>query len=430
MKLPATSRDDGAVAVVTALVLVVLMAAVALTVDVGGLLLRRRMMVNGADAAALAAAQSCADAGLGDPEAAADAYAAKNVQVTDSGLSGGIINGVDPESGEAWTIDCGVAVSGHVTVRYESDQSLFFAPVLGFEHTSEVTTQATASWGAAGSAGPIPLVIYEGFFQGNRCDVPYVAENTVCYIWEDNDLSGGGNFGFLDVGDGWDVGKADACNNSGGDNQLAAWIGGYEPVETLDLNYPYATWVCTREGNGGNNVAWRELERLIGQTRDFPIVGTSPADVEPAQIGTPQPKYNVIGFAHFQILGVNMPSKATLTCPIPSTATLPFDLMAACAPSSGTYIEGSASGDKGAKLTVDANGVITAWSKQPSEVSFETSESADCGGNPAPNSSAHCLVLKWKGTSFGGGEPGGGANFGLLAGQLCDLAYRTCLDQE
>jgi len=34
------------------------------------------------------------------------------------------------------------------------------------------------------------------------------------------------------------------------------------------------------------------------------------------------------------------------------------------------------------------------------------------------------------GTTFGGGEPGGGANFGLLAGQLCDLAYRTCLDQE
>ena len=85
------SREDGAVAVITAIVLVVLMAAVALTVDVGGLLLRRRAMVNGADAAALAAAQSCADASLGDPESAADDYAAKNVPVTDGGLTGGII---------------------------------------------------------------------------------------------------------------------------------------------------------------------------------------------------------------------------------------------------------------------------------------------------------------------------------------------------
>jgi Flp pilus assembly protein TadG len=429
MRAGTVRREEGAVAVITAIVLVVLMAAVALTVDVGGLMLRRRAMVNGADAAALAAAQSCADASLGDPEALADEYAAKNVPITDSGLTGGIIAGTDPESGRPWTINCRADVTGHVTVRYQSDQSLFFAPVLGFSHTSEVTSQATASWGAAGAAGPIPLVIYEGFFQGTRCNVPFVAEGTVCYIWEDNDLSGGGNFGFLDVAEGWDVGKADRCDNAGGADQLGDWISGDDPVEILGLNYPNATWVCTREGNGGNNVAWNALEDLIGETRDFPIVGVSPGDGEPAQVGTPQPKYNVIGFAHFEILGVNMASKDSLSCVIPPTATVPFDLMAACAPSGGTYIAGSASGDKGAKLTVDANGVITAWSKQPSVVTFETTDSADCGGNPAPNSSAHCLVLKWKGSTFGGSEPGHGANFGLLAGQLCDLTYDSCLDQ-
>lgn len=430
MKRTRQRREEGAVAVITALVLVALMAGVALTVDVGGLLLRRRAMVNGADAAALAAAQSCADATLGSPEAMADEYAAKNVPITDGGLTGGVVTGVDPESGQQWTLNCGVDITGHVSVRYESDQSLFFAPVLGFDHTSEVTSRATASWGAAGAAGPIPLVIYEGFFQGNRCDVPNVSENTVCYIWEDNDLSGGGNFGFLDVGEGWNVGKTDRCDNAGGADQLAGWISGADPAEIVELNYPNATWVCTREGNGGNNVAWQALEDLIGQVRDFPIVGVSPADGEPAQVGTPQPKYNVIGFAHFEIVGVNMPSKDTLSCTIPPTATLPFDLMAACAPSGGTYIDGSADADRGARLTVDANGVITAWSRQPSVVTFETTDSADCGGNPAPNSSAHCLVLRWKGYEYGGGNPGGGANFGLLAAQLCDLAYGSCLDQE
>src|SRR6266705_1830897 len=49
-------REEGAVAIMVALLLVVFMAAVALTVDVGGLYLRRRALVNGSDAAALSAA--------------------------------------------------------------------------------------------------------------------------------------------------------------------------------------------------------------------------------------------------------------------------------------------------------------------------------------------------------------------------------------
>ena len=53
-------REEGVVAVVVALCLVVLMGGVALTLDVGSLLYRRREMVNGADAAALAAAMECA----------------------------------------------------------------------------------------------------------------------------------------------------------------------------------------------------------------------------------------------------------------------------------------------------------------------------------------------------------------------------------
>ncbi|MEZ0236380.1 MAG: pilus assembly protein TadG-related protein [Actinomycetota bacterium] len=426
MRRTAHRREEGAVAVITALVLVALMAGVALTVDVGGMLLRRRAMVNGADAAALAAAQSCADATLGSPEALADEYAAKNVPITDGGLTGGVITGIDPESGQQWTINCGVDVTGHVSVRYQSDQSLFFAPVLGFDQTSEVTSRATASWGAAGATGPIPLVIYQGFFQGNRCDVPNVAENTVCYIWEDNDLSGGGDFGFLSVGEGWDVGKSDDCNNSGGSDQLAGWMNGADPVEVQDLNYPNATWVCTIDGARGNNIVWQALEDLAGQIRDFPIVGVSPGDGEPAQVFPPQPKYNVVGFAQFEIMGVNMPSQEALSCAIPPTATLPFDLMATCATPGDGYIQGSARAN-GANLTVDANGVITAWSRQPNIVTFETTGSAECGGNPPPNSSAHCLVLKWKGARIGGAEPGGGAYFGLLAAQLCDLPYRSCI---
>lgn len=66
-------REDGVVGVVVAICLVVLMGAVAFTLDVGGLLYRRREMVNGADAAALAAAIECSKGnGLGAATVAAN----------------------------------------------------------------------------------------------------------------------------------------------------------------------------------------------------------------------------------------------------------------------------------------------------------------------------------------------------------------------
>ena len=58
--------DEGAIAIVVAVCLIVMMAAAALTVDVGGLYLRRRSLVNGADSAALSAARTCARGGHDD----------------------------------------------------------------------------------------------------------------------------------------------------------------------------------------------------------------------------------------------------------------------------------------------------------------------------------------------------------------------------
>jgi Flp pilus assembly protein TadG len=54
------TEQEGAVAILVAILLVVLLAAVAMSVDAGGLYLRRRALVNGSDSAALAAARTCA----------------------------------------------------------------------------------------------------------------------------------------------------------------------------------------------------------------------------------------------------------------------------------------------------------------------------------------------------------------------------------
>ena len=76
--------EEGAVAVIVVLSLVALIGVTVLTVDVGQLLFKRRAMVNASDAAALAAAQSCAGVDDSDsPEAMADLFAVDNVSVAE-----------------------------------------------------------------------------------------------------------------------------------------------------------------------------------------------------------------------------------------------------------------------------------------------------------------------------------------------------------
>lgn len=422
-------RDErGATAVIVVLSLFALFGLIVLTVDVGGLLFARRGMVNASDAAALAAAQSCAGP-TEDAEVFADQYAVSNVDTV-----------VTAGANITELVNCHANRAGFVSVRYSRNFPLFFAGVLGAEGDGQVTTAATAHWGPTGNVAPIPLVIYEGALQG-PCDIPNVEPGATCYIWEANDFGvGGGNFGFLDVGDGWNVAKNARCNNTGGANQLEEWISG-GPIEISGLNYPNATWVCTREIEGGNDPAWRALEDLIGETRDFPIVGVTPADGEPQFIGTPQSKYNVIGFAHFEIVDVRMASKldsGDVACDgINRTTPQPVDLMACVnAPSDATYADDAAFTGNwgGTNPQIDDEGLLTWTGTLPNgnkSVRFHyESLVGDCGGLPLPggNASAHCLVLRWNGASIGGTNPGGGANLGIYSVALCDRQIGSCLE--
>jgi Flp pilus assembly protein TadG len=312
----AGSEQDGAVAIIVALCLVAVMAMVVLTVDVGALLVRRRSMVNGADAAALAAAKSCFGVEDSDvPGDLADQYAVDN----STGLApedGGIVPGE--------TRNCDNGKSGHVTVRYQQAVSLAFAPVLGLDDSGDVTTKATASWGATGAASPIPLVLNAGAFQG-PCKVPDVPVGTTCFLWYDNSLFGGSAFGFLDIKypGGWDVTATDNCNNAGGANQLQDWIKGIG-VGSLHLNYPSHTYVCVDGGLRGqvSTAVWGEITKLIGLTRDFPINGVSPADnaVQVMKNGQVD-KYNIIGFAQMRIENVLSPADAGGSPGIDDTCT-------------------------------------------------------------------------------------------------------------
>src|SRR5262245_19910467 len=316
-------REEGAVAIMVALMLVVFMAAVALTVDVGGLYLRRRALVNGSDAAALGAAGTCArgvgnDSTFATPEKAADFEVQMNAPITTTEVAG--VDITYPPAG-----GCAVPSQyGHLSVQYTSQQALYFAPVLGFNHETPVTTAATASWGL-GSNNPVPIVLSS--LLGVRCPVPpsgWPTRGDTCAFWYDNDRLNAGDFAFLSLNPaGWDVGPGDVPSDctgaqSGGTSNLTHWIDGSLPA-SVTLNWTDPTYVCDDTGirgvggkGGPNSQVWSALNALKGQTRDFPInwegPGAPPIDDAPVQ-GTVYHsgsilKYDIIGFASLTIQDV------------------------------------------------------------------------------------------------------------------------------
>jgi Putative Flp pilus-assembly TadE/G-like len=473
-------REEGAVAIMVALLLVVFMAAVALTVDVGGLYLRRRALVNGSDAAAMGSARTCTrggnDVALGgyaSPEDAADFLVQHNAPITTDE-----VNGPDPNI--TYLPDCSVHPQwGHISVRYTSNQGLYFAPVLGFDHESPVTTSATASWGL-GSNNPIPIVLSS--LLSVDCPVPpsgWPTPGDTCAFWYDNDRLNGGNFAFLSLNPaGWDVPIGDNCSGaqSGGTSNLTKWINGSLPA-SVTLNWTDPTYVCTDTGirgvggkGGPNSQVWSALNDLIGETRDFPInwegPGAPPIDDAPPQGTVYQQgnidKYDIIGFASLTIVDVVSRDDAeggvgncTTKNPDPyhwTTTGQTLDL---------NTIDSSTSGWQGCpnRIADDITSVTVTRAKnndppccapgvdyqydpltrtitwlgtdlpKDTKISFAwliDPNNGPCGQLPS-NSSAMCVVTTWVHSTLDSDFPPGTDNNTVI--RLCDFDYGTCLDQ-
>ncbi len=465
-------REDGAVAVIVALMLVVFVAMVALAVDTGGLYLRRRELVNGSDAAALSAGRTCARGGADDrfaaPEEAADYQVQQNGEIT--GFEVGGPNIVDMAG-------CGEQ-SGHVSVRYTSQQELFFAPAIGFDESSPVTTEATASWGL-GSNNPMPIVLSS--MLSDDCLVPPTGTPAIgqtCSFWYDNDRLEGGNFAFLSLNPaGWDVPIDDNCSGaqSGGTSQLTGWIDGTSPA-SVSLNWTEPTYVCSDSGirgvggtSGPHGQLWGALHDLIGETRDFPINWEGPG----APIfGAPDQgtvynngqihKYDIIGFAFLTIVdvvNVNEAEGGVGTCetknnsPITWTTTgqtLELNTITAgnsawtgCPSSTPDEITGdpvvtrARNNDPpcctpGVDYTYDSATRTITWLgtvlPKNTKVSFDwmiDPNNGPCGQLPS-NNSAMCVITEWQGSTLGDDFVPTDKNTVV---RLCDRDYGTCLDQ-
>jgi hypothetical protein len=485
LKLSVPRRDEeGAVAITVAIMLIAFVAIVAMAVDSGGLYLRRRELVNGSDSAALAAARTCARGGLdefGTPEEAADFHVRQNGLITSSEVSGGNITSMS---------NCPARpLRGHVSVEYTSQQSVFFAPALGFNGESPVTTEATASWGI-GSNNPVPFVISD---QGAiNCPIPPAAwptEGQQCAFWYDNDRYVTGNFGFLSLNpQGWDVPIGDNCSGaqSGGTDNIANWING-TLAANVALNWTDPTYVCNDTGlrGAGNDTKgrpWVELKRLIGETRDFPInyIGQGrPVPSAPVQgtvfkdtgnQGTLDSidKFDIIGFAFLEIVDVvtaNDAQGGTGLCttkngsPVTwTTAGQTLDLTTISSGSNGwqgcpgrnpddvwnVVVTQAKTNDPaccifsatcppaaGTDYCYDAPTRTITWNgpvPKDTKISFNWEidpNNGPCGPIPS-NSSAMCVVTVWHGSTLDSDFVPTDKNQVI---RLCDYDYGTCLDQ-
>ena len=378
--LPRRALNDqgGATLIIVTLSLLALFGMMVLVVDVGSLLFTRRELVNAADAAALAAAQSC---GQKEGEATADVqaefYAVRN-------QSGAVVVGGYP----TYVPSCD-SPAGLVTVRVTTSRPLYFAPVLGLEPEAPVTTEATASWGGAGVGEKVaPLMLSADRLKSPQCDIPPAdpeeAEDRICYFWwnnsssspqEDPDLANA-EWGTLDLLK-WDVDPAVNCDNST-PPQFEEWMleGFFLPLP-IDSTFYGATapdghtYVCRGQGHFGEALD-NDIEAAMRAKTPlyFPVNRPSSQIDSNGDVCSPEmfattncavDKYDIIGFARLFILDI---------------------------------LGGGNPRDREAAAIACGRPI----------------EQAD--------SNARCLVAQWKGYTPEGLDPQGGENFGLVPVRL------------
>jgi len=303
-------EEHGAVLAIVAISLICLLGMLVLTFDLGRGVALKRNMVNGADAAALAAAMEC---GRANGEAAARQEAA-DLLVANNGAA--TVTGFQINPGPA---QCSGDPSPDpdnnptVTVTVTVPQEYFFAPIFGINNGT-VVASATAEW-TLEISGPAPLKVEA--LKVDECLKGGTGSH--CYVGYDDV---GAQYGWLNFPEGWPLqGEPNppaACPSTGGANDLKNYIGqmggtgtsgGFQP--TL-WNIPI--WVCAKDGrNASALLAIQDWIDTFGNPPppeprpvvSFPVVapasGPCPAEGCWPRYGNPNASYPVIRFQGFYI---------------------------------------------------------------------------------------------------------------------------------
>lgn len=299
------SDDSGATAVIVAILIVVLVGMLALAVDGGILWVKYRGVRTANDAAALAAAYSCATGeGLVGAETAADTIAATNV--------------ADAASTQPGTYPQGCVVEGgQVTVYFGGEQTLMFGPAIGVSSPRPVAAQATALWGGAGGASNVaPLML--SLDRLSDCDIPDGPDLVVgvsrCFFWWDNgtphDTTALTNaeWGLVDLTT-WGVDPWGGCGGNVSQSDVGEWItNGYPGSLLID---PSPEYVCRGNGFQGNALN-NDINAQVGEILFFPVndpqqqVQSGGTLCRPDGVDGPctVQKYAMVGFAALEVVQV------------------------------------------------------------------------------------------------------------------------------
>ena len=279
------ARDErGAVLMIVAICLLVLLGMLVLTFDLGRGVAIKRNMVNGADAAALAAAREC---GLANGEAAA-LEAATDLLADNNGAATVVSFEITPSPAQ-----CSGAPNpnpdedNEVTVTASVPQEYFFAQIFGFTGGA-VVASATATWEPA-VVNPAPLKLEA--LKVDEC--LRAGAGSSCYFkFEPNQ----GQWGWLNFPEGWPVkGEANPptdCPATGGTRDLVSYIrtmGLSEESSFLPSLWNVPVWVCAF--NGDIDEGQQEIQHWIdtvGTTEprpivSFPVVAPPPPGPCPAE---------------------------------------------------------------------------------------------------------------------------------------------------
>ncbi len=311
------SGEDGAMAVLMTILLVVVIRFSALVVDVGAMHAEARQLQNVADAGALAIAQDCAAGNCGNAATTAQVYAAGNSldALSDTAVAIPGVSGASSVTVTASTRDAAGGNDGATnTLRWALAQAM---------GKSELTFQrsATASWGVLGGpAATIPLTfsmcewnkLLTGDPNGSPdpdTDLPS-AELTVYHHTQTqsdvNDCSGpagqnvAGGFGWLD-----EAGSG-TCSASVDDQ---GWVGGDTGSGSPT---PAATTGCTDAF----------FASLLGKVVLMPIFGPADgaASTDTGIVGTgSNAQYYIRGYAALRITGYRFGGGSPVSSPAPCT---------------------------------------------------------------------------------------------------------------
>lgn len=289
-------RDEGAVLAWVAIMLPVLIGLGALTIDVGALLHEKRQLQNGADAAALAVAQDCAQDACGSPESTAQTYADLNAKDGSAYLAevcgranAGLTSCSAPNTDGAlgWV----KVTTGSGTSAGPENIDLILTPILNpLLQDKGVRATAVAAWGNPSSAATLPFIICQNQYLLSTNQGATLPSQSVIVL---SKAQGGGNT---------PTQPADCPSFSGGGTAPGnfSWLQ-VDNTQLCTTNIVLGQGVAdTGNNNQLNQPCDLDPEDVIGETFAVPMFITTNG-----RTGN-NLRYIVSGFAGFKVTGFRL----------------------------------------------------------------------------------------------------------------------------